>query len=316
MTTEVAKTETAVATKPTTLKDFLTSATSLERISDVLPPGKDPKRLALQVSSLVAKTPALRECSQVSILQCLVQAAELGLEFMLNQAHMVPYYNKNTRSKEAQMQIGYKGMLDLVYRSGKLDSLTVEVVYKGDKFKHGTSMKEGPFLEHEPAYKNATPDDITFVYAIAFLKDGGRVKVVMTKDEIDKVKNSSKAKGMKDSPWNQWYEEMAKKTVIKRISKNLPMQVIDHTLVDALVHDDLRDQGRMFGEDAIETTAHEVPAEESSLDTLAKKVGAVKDDEPDDGIVEQRTGKKKDSGKRRRADDETPEPDEEVEFDG
>jgi len=284
---------TEVVTKqPQTLKDFLISDTSIARISDVLPPGKDPKRLALLCSSLVAKTPALQECSRISILQSLVQAAELGLEFGmgLNQCHMVPYFNKNTKCKEAQMQIGFKGMMELVYRSGKLSSITVDVVYKGDKFRHGVNMKEGPYLEHEPAYKTREPDDIEFLYAIAFLHDGGKTKVVMSKEEIDKVRASSKAGAMRDSPWNTWYEEMAKKTVIKRMCKMLPMQVIDHDYVEAIIRDDMRDQGRMFGDDeAIETTATEV-RHDNSLDALADAVKQEPEPEPDEPEVNEETG--------------------------
>ncbi|WP_202630600.1 recombinase RecT, partial [Deinococcus alpinitundrae] len=81
------------------------------------------------------KNPMLKECTPESLLGAVMQAAQVGLEpDALGSAYLVPYYNKNKNVKEVQLQIGYKGLIELVRRSGQVTSIVANEVYENDEF--------------------------------------------------------------------------------------------------------------------------------------------------------------------------------------
>jgi phage RecT family recombinase len=112
---------------------------------------------------------------------------------------------------ECQLIIGYRGMIDLARRSGQIVSLSARTVHEKDHFTYRYGLDET--VEHVPA--NGERGQLTYVYAVAKLKDGGVQFEVMSRNEIDKVRAQSKAKD--SGPWVTHFEEMAKKTAIRRL---------------------------------------------------------------------------------------------------
>ncbi len=175
-----------------------------------------------RVLALIKRDAKLSECTPASVFQCLKTSLSLGLmpNSIRGLAYLIPYSNKGTL--ECQFQIGYRGMLELVRRSGVVSRVEAHVAYSNDKFecKLGTESK----LIHEPTFGER--GSFVCVYAIAFYKDGSYQFEIMTKQEIDKIKSSSQSmQGSRAqySPWNNHYDEMAKKTVLKRLCKYVPM---------------------------------------------------------------------------------------------
>lgn len=171
----------------------------------------------------IQKTPKLLECDQISLLGCIVQAAQLGLEpdGITGFAYLVPFWNSAKKITEVQLIPGYKGLMNLARRSGEIGAIEARVVYQKDKFDFAFGLK--PILVHVP-YQNADSGSITHVYAIAHFKDGSMPQYdVMTLEDIDKIRNRSKAKTA--GPWVTDFEEMAKKTVIRRLLKYAPTSV-------------------------------------------------------------------------------------------
>jgi recombination protein RecT len=149
-----------------------------------------------------------------------MNAAQLGLEpnTPLGQAYLIPYKNKGTL--EAQFQIGYKGLIDLAYRSGQVKTIYAEAVHENDEFEYELGLE--PKLKHIPASKDR--GDVIYYYAVFKLVNGGEGFTVMSKDDIDKHRNKfSKAANSGFSPWTTNYDEMAKKTVIKKVLKYAPL---------------------------------------------------------------------------------------------
>lgn len=183
-------------------------------LSRVLPKHMTPERLIKVAMLAYSKTPKLRECSLESVGQAVMQAAELGLEpgGVLGHAYLVPYGNTCT------LIPGYRGLIELARRSGEIESIEAHVVYANDKF----TLKFGldPVLEHEPNL-DSEPGGLRFVYAIAKLKDGGKQLEVMTKAQVDAIRKRSKSGN--NGPWVTDYEEMARKTVVRRLVKYLPL---------------------------------------------------------------------------------------------
>jgi len=191
------------------------------QIKKALPKHLDPERLSRIALTEVRKNPKLLECSRESFLGAIMTSAQLGLEpGVLGHAYLIPYYNKKTQSYECQFQIGYKGLLDLVRRSGEIESIAARCVYENDEFDFEYGLNEK--LVHKP---NLDGDRGSFesVYAIAKFKDGGYSMLVMSKSDVEKIRSRSKSPNV--GPWVTDYEAMAQKTILKQLCKYLPLSI-------------------------------------------------------------------------------------------
>jgi len=187
-------------------------------IAKVLPAHIKSDHLLRVALTEIRKNPKLLECSSQSLLGALMLSAQLGLEpGILGHAYLIPYYNSKTRSTEVQFQIGYKGYIDLVRRSGELQTLDVHEVCRGDAFEYEYGLT--PKLMHRPALENR--GEPYCYYAIAKLKDGGFSYLVMSIQDVEKFRKRSKSPDY--GPWVTDYDAMAKKTVIKQLAKYLPL---------------------------------------------------------------------------------------------
>lgn len=204
----------------------------------------------------IAKTPDLLECSQQSLAAAVLQAAQLGLEpdGILGYAYLVPF--KGT----ATLIPGYKGLLELARRSGKISTIEARVVHAKDRFRFAYGLK--PVLEHTPA-QEAETGELVAVYAVAHLKDGGLQWEVMWKREVDAIRKRSRASA--SGPWVTDYEEMAKKTVLRRLCKMLPASV---ELQQAVAMDERAEIGLPpIDLDVVEVASEPAP---SKLDALTE----------------------------------------------
>ena len=150
-----------------------------------------------------------------------MSAAQLGLEpnTPLGQAYLIPYKNKGV--DEVQFQIGYKGLIDLAYRSGEVEAIQSQIVYENDYFECQYGLE--PKLVHKPA--DSDRGNPIKVYAMFKTKSGGYGFEVMSMDDVRKhAQKYSQAYNSSFSPWKTNFEEMAKKTVLKRILKYAPMK--------------------------------------------------------------------------------------------
>lgn len=201
-----------------TMQDWIRR--SEKQIAKALPSAITPERFARMAMTAVTMNPDLGKCTPPSFIGALLQAASLGLEpnTSLGQAYLIPYNNYKTGQKEAQFQIGYRGMIELAHRSGEFQSIEAHVVYENDEFEYELGLD--PKLKHKPAMKGR--GEPVWVYAIYKLKSGGYGFEVMSKHDIDEHrKKYSKAKS---SPWDTAWEGMAKKTVIKQVLKYAPLK--------------------------------------------------------------------------------------------
>jgi len=163
----------------------------------------------------------LNQCTPMSFLAALMNAAQLGLEpnTPLGQAYLIPYKNHGTL--ECQFQIGYKGLIELAYRSGQMQTIQAQTVYENDEFAYQYGLE--PVLVHRPAYSDR--GEVKYFYGIFKTVNGGYGMAVMSRAEMDLyAKTYSKAYDSSYSPWKSNYEDMAKKTVIKQALKYAPIK--------------------------------------------------------------------------------------------
>ena len=190
-------------------------------IKKALPSVITPERFTRMVLSALSSTPKLAECSPQSFLAAMMTAAQLGVEpnTALGQAYLLPY--RNHGQMECQFQLGYKGLIDLAYRSGEVSVIQAHTVYENDVFEYELGMD--PKLRHVPA--KADRGEAVAYYAMFKTKDGGYGFEVMSVDDVQRhAQRYSKSYGSGSSPWRSNFDEMAKKTVLKRALKYAPLK--------------------------------------------------------------------------------------------
>lgn len=226
---------TQIKTQKTTL-EWLQDNDLKAQIQMALPKHLSAERMTRIAMTELKKIHKLQQCSPASFIGALIQCSQLGLEpgNNLGHAYLIPFDNKKNNTTECQLIIGYRGMLDLAKRSGQVISIQSHTVYENDLFEFEYGLN--PKLRHVPARSN--PGNIIYVYACALLKDGGNQFEVMSNEEIKGIMSQSKAS--KFGPWQTHYDEMARKTVIRRLFKYLPVSI---ELTKAITLDEDADRG-------------------------------------------------------------------------
>ncbi len=198
-----------------TLKNYVLQMQG--EIAKALPTVLTSERFTRMALSALSNNKVLEKCTPQSFLGAMMNAAQLGLEpnTPLGQAYLIPYGN------QVQFQIGYKGMLDLAYRSGEVKTIMAQTVYENDNFDYCFGLE--PKLIHKPAKSNRGKP--IYYYAVFKLNNGGEGFEVMSIEDINEhAKQFSKALNGSTSPWKTNFDEMAKKTVIKKVLKYAPLK--------------------------------------------------------------------------------------------
>lgn len=235
-------------------------------IAKALPSVITPERFTRMVTTALSNNRQLLKCSAKSFIGAMMTAAQLGMEpnTPLGQAYLIPY--RNHEKLECQFQIGYKGLLDLAYRSGEVTIVQAHTVYANDEFEYSFGLS--PTLHHVPAKTDR--GEPVFYYAVFQTKSGGYGFEVMSVEDVRQhAIKYSKAYSSSSSPWKTNFDEMAKKTVLKRCLKYAPLK---------------SDFARAVAQDAtikteIAEDMYEVPAEDYTIDD---ETGEVTEDTPDE----------------------------------
>lgn len=276
-----------------TIQTWINNPKMQEFVKRSLPETIDPSRLLQIYYNLISARPELQDCSAESVLRVLIFGSQLGLSFdpNLKQAWVVPFKDVAT------LIIGYKGIEKLAINMGSVDAIDAIPVFLDDLFEYNEG--DAPGLVHRPNFSKSR-DEKTYVgsYARGW-KDNRVVRFkFVPKDEIDRHKDASAAvRNKKQTPWNDWYIEMANKTAIRIFGNSLPQSEKTEKFHRAINADVLADidpqaQGRALlvegFDDVIETTATEVVGEkkkpasraDSMADKLESKTGKKKVEEP------------------------------------
>ncbi|WP_261524482.1 recombinase RecT [Burkholderia multivorans] len=250
-------------------------------LAAVLPSHVSPDRMLKIALGALRTTPKLMECTVESLMGAVVQCSQLGLEpnTPLGHAYLIPFEKKKkvgnewvTEKVETQIVIGYKGLIDLARRSGQVVSIAAHAVHEHDHFDYAFGLDEK--LEHKPAM-SARGRVIAF-YAVAKLVGGGHAFEVMSAEQVNEIRDASQnykfARDKSKTVWGQHYEEMGRKTVLRRLFKYLPVSI---ELASAAALDDVGASGRSQALDTVLDGDYITPT----------------DDEPDDdGVIDPPAG--------------------------
>ena len=246
-------------------------------IKKALPSVITPERFTRMVLSAISTNPKLATCTKASFLGAMMNAAQLGLEpnTPLGQAYILPYMNRGVL--EAQFQLGYKGLIDLAYRSGEVEVVQAHIVYENDTFECEYGLE--PKLTHTPADKDR--GEPIKVYAVFKTKSGGYGFEVMSMEDVRiHASKYSKAYNSSFSPWKTNFEEMAKKTVLKKVLKYAPLKsdFVRGITQDETIKSDMSDD--MY------SVPNEVVYEVEDYTVIDTDTGEVKEDAKGENIAE------------------------------
>lgn len=196
-----------------------------------------------------------------SLLASCTKAAADGLILDGREAALVVDYNGDVQYRPMM-----RGLLKLAYNSGMMKSISVQIVCENDEFEYVLGDDER--ITHKLDFKRPRGEPYA-VYAVAHMNDGAVMREVMTVEQINKIRDRSdayrafKAGKIKSTPWSTDWEEMARKTVFRRLSKYLPSSSERDTFHQAVERID-------------EDYSHEIEAEAAPADPLpaTKKRGA------------------------------------------
>lgn len=217
--------QTKIMKKINPIADWLKSDVLKEQIAQALPKVCTPERFMRVLCTSMQKTPKLMQCSRESLFSAFITCSQLGIEPDGRRAYLIPY------GTTCQLIIDYKGLVELALRSGKVSNIFADVVCENDEFEYDM----GEVRKHKIDFKKAR-GEMYATYAICTFKDGTKQSCVMSKEEVEEVRSCSKSAN--GTSWKEHYNEMAKKTVFKRLSKWLPLSP---ELRDAIEADDKAD---------------------------------------------------------------------------
>lgn len=190
-----------------------------------LPSHMSAERLTRIAVTEIRRNPLLLQCDQTSLLGALMLSAQLGLEpGPLGHCYLIPRKNKKLGRTEVHFMIGYRGYLDLLYRSDRVESVVAEIVYEEDKKHGGFDYQRGdnPRLFHKP-YLDGPRGKPIGAYVVIRFKGGGSYSRYMTVDEIEDRRRRSASPD--EGPWVTDWEAMARKTVLRDAIKWLPLSI-------------------------------------------------------------------------------------------
>lgn len=215
----------AATEKPKTIFDVISSPQYLAQLRMALPrTGVTAERMARVAMTELRNNPKLQACTPHSLLASIMVSAQLGLEpgSHLGLAYLIPY------GAEATFQLGYKGLLQLLWRSEQIASVAADVVRERDDFDFSKGI--APTLRHRPA--RGERGEVTHVYAVIGTTSGGWLFEVWTREQVEEHRKKY-AKSRKDSPWDTSWDAMARKTLLKQVAKLAPVSTEAQAAVSA-----------------------------------------------------------------------------------
>jgi len=269
------------AMKPAEKVAYLLEARK-DSIAAMLPRHLNADRL-LKVAQIAATTtPALLECEIPSLISAIGQCAQMGLEpnTVLGHAYLIPF-NAKTKdgrwTKNVQVIVGYKGLIDLARRSGHIVSIAAHEVREKDTFELEYGLEEK--LRHVP-YLAGDRGPVLGYYAVAHMKDGGHAFDFMPNAEVMAIRDNSqgykqalasadKYKKIATHPWIDHEVEMGKKTAVRRLAKMLPLSVEFNA---AIAVEDISERGKQAHMDIIDG---ECVVHEEELETINQQTGEI-----------------------------------------
>src|SRR6267142_1614033 len=266
------------------------------QLARALPNTLKPDRMVRLALTMLKKNDRLQKCSPISVMACVVEIAQLGLEpeGVLGHAYMVPFGDQCT------LIVGYRGFMHLMYQSGIVTEISAEIVRRPDKWQRVLGTQRG--LLHEPAPIPEKDEEKNWIgaYAVAGFLHGKTAFEYLEKVKIYQARARSRGyqqyvKGdAKSTPWVTDPEEMWKKTPIRRLAKRMPMSTSDRRgeLLRAVMLDEYGERKNLLIPTLSGFEVNPDPPEDDTNGEPIKPTEEVKNSEPVKKSAPKSAGKK------------------------
>ena len=262
-------------------------------LDDILPNQLDAGRLLKLACLATSKEPKLLQCTKQSMILALTASAELALDptGTLGQAWIVPFFDHKNKIMEAVFIPGWKGLVQLVYRSGRVESIMPAAVYEQDKFEY--QMGDDPRLSHTPA--RPTPDRKCWIAtggtngkdgALAgslvgayctWTVNGVRSFKFRWAEELEKIRLSSKAP--LSPAYRNWTEDMMIKAAVRSAIALMPLSEEDKQRIGRVTQNE---DEKMGLKNFIDITGTTIPDGTHPIGAKDKDTPTPADESPED----------------------------------
>jgi recombination protein RecT len=243
-----------------------------KEFSAALPPQIAVGKFVRTAVTAIQMNPELLSADRRSLFAACMKAAQDGL--LLDGRESAPVIFNTKEGKKVQYMPMVGGILKKIRNSGELASISANVVYDKDFFEY--ELGDNEQITHKPFLGDERGKPIA-VYAVAKTKDGAIYREVMSVSDVEKVRASSRAG--KFGPWADWWDEMAKKTVIRRMAKRLPSSAD----TDQVMANDLEASG--FSQIERKETINITPMPEDQSNPMSRLKASMGSDEVIDGAT-------------------------------
>ncbi|MGW7355151.1 recombinase RecT [Streptomyces sp. NPDC054802] len=178
------------------------------------------------ISVALSVMPNLVKCTHASVQQALLACARFGLEPDGKHAAIVPY------GDTATFQPMYEGYIDLMYRSGRVDSVHFDWIHENDRWSYTPTARPPYDFVHEPRVELSKKQrgPVILAYAYVWISGGGRSQVILLnresaeeiRDKYSKAFRKAENNGKRDSAWHTDFDAMWAKSCVHRLSKRVP----------------------------------------------------------------------------------------------
>lgn len=258
------------------IKDQLESPDMMAKIRNALPDHLSEEKMARVFLTSLSTTPKLLSCDPTSLMLAILEASSVGLfpdGGTLGHGYILPYGAK------AKFIPGFRGLMDMARRSGKIEGIQARIIYEGDKFECEFGAK--PKLVHVPARMLGVEQGSKIgAYASAtYIGSGEVVFEVMWEADIEKIRQSSPAGT--SGPWISHPEEMWRKSVLRRLMKYLPLSADMQSAVATDEYHEAGVLGKLLDEKIDPETGEVLDGKpKETLGDLIEDAEVVKQDEP------------------------------------
>ena len=224
----------------------------------VLPKHVTPERFTRVVVTAIQNSPELVECDRRSLLNACMRAATDGLLPDGRLGAIVVFRDRKRNIKTAQWMPMIAGLRQKVRNSGEITDWTAHVVHERDEWDYQEG--DNPHIHHKPS--PGIRGEVIAAYSIARYKTGEISREWMWREELDDARRMSKSE---HGPWEDWEDEMYRKTVARRHAKVLPMS----TDVEGMLTDPAPEEDRETARSLPPSTVREIPSINDALDMLS-----------------------------------------------
>ncbi len=204
-----------------TVKDWITTDNFKLEVGKMLPKMISPDYFVRVALNAAVRRADISECTPESVMACLLECASFGLLPNGRDAHLIPFKDNEKNRKVCTLSLDYKGITNIVRRSGEVAYIHADVVHEKDHFDY--IFGSGAFLRHKPSNDVDRGAQIA-VYSFVKMSGSSEDFDVMSAEDVEKVR--ARSKSANKGPWVTDWNEMAKKTIFRRHSKWLPFSPI------------------------------------------------------------------------------------------